>query len=218
MYSVIIAAGQHRNEKSAYTLAPLVARGLKGLGHNVGLAENPERRTPLEMVLDAYSFGKNIGKMELGIILNGWEDNIHKQYPNVPIFNFHNYELNPTEVTTLRELRVELRAFKSISDSRALGYPDDNELAQKIGVMGCGECSGGLIEIPAYQKIELSKEQRRVLESALDSETFEYFADYFLDVDTGETKAQGLSDQRIIQILTTGIDHIIRTEHDIIPQ
>lgn len=45
MVDLIITAGQHRNEKSAIVLAPLVTKSLIENGYDVLLLFNPERKT-----------------------------------------------------------------------------------------------------------------------------------------------------------------------------
>lgn len=93
MKDLIIAYGQHRNEKSAEYLAPLVAEDLIRKGYEIELIENPDKRTLLDFIFESASKGNKLSWDDVTKFLNGWEDNsLIEQYPDKkpPVISFHN--------------------------------------------------------------------------------------------------------------------------------
>lgn len=234
---MIITAGQHRNEKSAVILAPLVAEELRKMGYQVKLFENPEKRTPREIGLEAFRVGRHpsstrgalreggervrvprkraprIRKRELEKILYSWEDSLYRRYPKIPIFHFHNYEINPTEFVSDQEMKEELNSMEGVYESFDLGDFAGDSLAHKVEF--CDGCKGALIEIPAISETSLPENQLRALKKVFHPKTFRIFCSYFLDTDLEETRKQGFLSQKMVEILAKGIDYLIKNEYNL---
>lgn len=210
--SIIITAGEHRNEKSAAILGPSVVKELRKLSYQVKFFENPEKRTLREIALEAHKKGGGIRRKELNKILFHWEENLSHRYRSSPIFNLHNYGMNPTEFELDKELKEELESMEVVYESLDLGSFAKDSLAHKVKF--CGGCKGALIEIPAIDKTSLSQEEKRFLRKMFHPKTFKLYCSYLLETDIKETEKQGFLSQKMVEILTRGIDFLIKTNHN----
>lgn len=207
---MIITSGQHRNEKSAVVIAPLVANSLRDLGYEVLLFFNPERRTLLEIARDAYNSGKKINKAEVERLLYEWEDEqIPRQYPEVPIFQFHNYGLNPTDFVPAGEHYPELESINTIYGSMDVGKFKGDELAYQLKY--CRDRTGTLIEIPEITETQRNPDEIKMLRKVFHHRTFTIYRTYFLSTNLQRTREEDLMNGRVVQILAYGIDHLLRT-------
>ncbi len=206
---LIITSGQHRNEKSAITLAPLVADSLRNLGYDVLLLYNPEERTLLEIVRDAYDSGRKIRKAEVEKLLNDWEKRqVPELYPGIPIFNLHNDGLNPNDFVPDHVQKLLLDAL-NIYDAMNLGRFKRSRLAYKLKYFPSS--NGALIEIPDITETGRNADEMNMLRTVLHHRTFAHYVTYFLSTDMERTRQEGLMSDKVVQILTNGIDHIATT-------
>lgn len=209
---IIITSGQHRNEKSAITLSLLVANSLRDIGYNVLLLYNPEKRTLLEIAKEAYSSERRIKKSEVEKMLNEWESKITRRHPRVPIFRFHNYGLNPTDFVPANEHYPALNSINEVYDNMAVGDFEGERLAYKLKYCGYGEGKGALVEIPEITETQRTSDEIKILNKVLHPRTFRNYRTYFLATNIEKTKAEGLMSDRVVQILTHGIDYLLGTE------
>jgi len=229
---VIITAGQHRNEKGAQILAPLVAERLRKLGYKVKLFENPEKRTPRQIGLEAFREERKIEEKELEKILYQWEDRLYWRYRKFPILNFlyrkvsifnlHDDTINPTEFVLEEELREELESIEAVYESFDLGDFKGDNLAHKVK-FSVGGGKDITIEIPTISQTSLPEDQLEVLEKVFENPCsknpaktlFEIYCSYLLDTDIEETKRQGFLSQKMVEILAKGIDYLIKNEYNL---
>lgn len=211
MVDLVITAGQHRNEKSAIVLAPLVTKSLIEKGHDVLLLFNPERRTLLEIAMDAFKNNRRITKKQLEKILHEWEDKeVPAQYRGVPIFNFHNYGLNPTEFVPPEEHQLELGSINGVYSSMDVGDFEGDGLAYKVKYEG--DKNGALIEIPEITETFRKSEEIAKLRRVFHPKTFTQFQNYFLSTDLDATQREGYMDRKVVDILAHGIEYLIHTK------
>lgn len=207
---LIITSGQHRNEKSAIVFAPLVANSLRHIGYNVLLLSNPEKRTLLQVARAAYMSGKRIKKAEVKRWLHEWED---KQVParkkGIPLFQFHNYGINPTDFVPAEDHYLELKSINAVYSSMDSGDFNGDELAYKLKY--CGDGNGALIEIPEITKTKITPFEIKMLKRVFHHQTFAFYRTYFLSTDLKKTREEGLMGDEIVRRLTYGIDYLLHT-------
>jgi len=213
MVDLIITSGQHRNEMSAIVLAPLVTNSLKDLGYNVLLLFNPEKRTLLEIASDAYKSGRKIKMVEVEELLYAWEDKyIPEKYPGIPIFQFHNYGINPTDFDPTEEFYSDLESMDNVYDTMDFDDFKGDKLAYKLKYSTDGTGKFIIVEIPEITEIYRTLDEVRMLKKVFHHHTFKLFRSYFLSTDLERSRMEGLMGDRVIKILTHGLDYILNKE------
>ncbi len=210
LVDLIITSGQHRNEKSAIILAPLVASSLRRIGYNVLLLPNPEKRTLLQVVRVAHMSGKRIKKAEVESLLHEWEEKqVPTQKKGIPIFQFHNYGLNPTDFVPAEDHYLELKSINAIYSSMDAGDFKRDKLAYKLKY--CGDGNGALIEIPEIAKTQITPFEIKMSKQVFHHRTFAFYRTYLLSTDLKKTREEGLMGDEVVRRLTYGIDYLLRT-------
>ena len=208
---LVIIAGEHRNEKSAYVLAHLVTGCLRSRGYSVILEENPETRTLMEMVLDCYTQGKRLKKAEITKWLYLDEDFFDKYLP-LPVFNFHNQEVNFMD--SYHDEEDWKHSFNSFTSAfptlQKIDPLKSNPLAAKVNFLNEGSSNSFLLEIYAYFHPTIPEEYKAQLRKVLHSKTKEHCGWYLHDVDLNATRKAGLLSEEMVQVLATGIEYLVK--------
>lgn len=210
---IVLTYGQHRNEKSAATLAPLVADQLRELGYTVIAVENPEKRTLLEAVVDKYHTGERMRAKDIQKLLDSFEDQEDKYSSSrAPKFHFHNYGLNRTWVDkNEEEFQRDLESFQQHPHLAKIRILRGNALAQQVIFDLLGDtCT--LLEIPSYLNTALLTEEHHqaIREAIFRQKTRERWQWYFVDTDMERTEKEGLMDTEMVEVLTVGIEHLAK--------
>ncbi|MBS3119277.1 hypothetical protein J4475_00470 [Candidatus Woesearchaeota archaeon] len=191
-------------------LAPLVAGQLRGFGYDVQLVENPEKRTFLEIVLQARGDGRRILGKEVEELLYGWEDSLVGVHKNVQVFYFHNSNTNLTEFDAewsaeamVESLRSYFPHFDRLEPLKSDG------LARKV-YMDLYDDGFLTVEVPHIQIPRLPDDVRQAVRGVLHHRTFARYGSYLLDSDVGATAAQGWLGAEMAATVARGLDYLLK--------
>lgn len=205
MKNLVIAIGEHRNEKGAEYLGPLVAEELRKRAYNVVLAENPEKRTLLEIALDTYKEGKRLTEEKIEQILFGWVDILSKEYSSTPIFWFHNYGMNSTDFYPEDWQREYLEGVSTLPNLSKLPGFEDNSISRLTRFHP--ESDGAIMEIPDIQHRCLTVDQLIAVENVVSQNADR---NYLLETNMIATELSEWLGDNMVNILSRGIDYIMQ--------
>ncbi len=213
MKDVVIAIGQHRNEKSACYFGPLLASNLGKLGYNVELVENPETRTLMEIVLQASKNNVKMDKKVIKRLLYHWEDYVvSKQYSDSYVFLLHNGYVNLTpfevEVGGMPKGKEAITNVPLFSDIEIL---KGNLFAEMI-YFDKKYIYGGnniIVEIPDVIRDSYTHDEIEGVKKVFGRVPCELDA-YLLDTDMDKTRERGWLSEEFLTFLTKGIDYLLK--------
>lgn len=212
MENIVLTVGQHRNEKAAQIIAPLLAKKLEKMGYGVALLNNPEKRTFRQIGFWAFRNGFRISVGESDYFLREWEWRMDEKYNSLLIFNLHDANQNAiTQFETEKEHAEKMELFAKFSRFN-VGRFRRSALAGKIFHFKNESGQGTTIEFPVIVKTEIPADELKKLKSVFTRRAFAHNWSYLFDTDIDASEKQGLLRDKTVEIAAYGIDRIVKSK------